>query len=791
MKVCDSWLREWVNPDKTVNQVAEQLTMAGLEVDSISPVAGDFQNVVVACVIETEAHPKADRLTICQVDFGEETPATVVCGAANVRKGLKVALAKLGATLPGGFKIKEVKLRGQLSQGMLCSTEELGIEDSAEGIMELASDAPVGQDLREYMDLEDTIFDVDLTPNRADCFSILGVARELSAINQKPLAPLPSASVAVDLSDTLSIEVKESNACPRYTGRIIRGINPHVITPLWMQERLRRAGVRTVHPVVDVTNYVMLELGQPMHAFDLNQLNGSIVIRRAKNEEPLTLLDNQEVVLSESVLVIADESQPLAIAGVMGGAASAVTEETTDIFLESAFFNPIDIAGVARKYKLCTDSSQRFERGVDPKMQKIALERATELLVAIVGGQVGPISKYSELSDKPPVTVLFDPRRVKQLTGVDVDFEYMKVILEHLGMQLDCNSEVWKVIVPSHRFDIALDVDLVEEVIRLYGYNNIQSEKMTAATCSGQINSLELTQAKVSDILRYRGYHETISYSFVDPELQKVIYPDDAGLSLLNPISKELSDMRMGLWPGLLASMIYNAHRQQTAIKLFECGVIFNTKGEALSEKPCVAGLLTGEQGQLNWAESDRPFDFFDMKGDLQGMFTALGHQQFSFISAQHPALHPGKTARIVADDKAIGWMGVLHPQIADEMDVTHDVMLFELSMDALKAEDKAQYQRISKYPQIRRDLSLLVDEEITAAEIETIVRSAVQQRWLKSFDVFDVYIGDGIPKGKKSIAVAITLQDNERTLVDDEINSVIDAILNSLESKFAITLRD
>jgi len=793
MKVSELWLREWVNPSLTGQQLVTQLTMAGLEVDGFHPVAGNFDHVVVAKVLQTTPHPQADKLTLCEVDAGGSL-IKVVCGASNVRAGLMVALALPGATLPGGMTIKESMLRGELSQGMLCSGSELGLEDQSEGIIELAEDAPIGLDLRDYLSLNDHVFEIDLTPNRADCFSVLGVAREVAALNRLPLQVLPCVTIEPTIPDSLAVHVHAPEGCPQYYGRVIRSINPHATTPLWMQERLRRGGIRLLHPVVDVTNYVMLELGQPLHAFDLQTITGTINVRYGHRNEELTLLNGQDVTLNEQILVIADSEKALAIAGVMGGEFSAVQPDTIDVFLESAYFNPLTVAGVARRFGLSSDSSQRYERGVDPTLQARALERATDLLLSIVGGHVGPITSVIHSDQLPSkITILFHPGKVKQLTGLELPEDEMALMLQGLCMVVDRESQHWKVQVPSYRFDVALDVDLVEEITRLYGYDNIQAQPTMAVVRAGIINADERLVTKASTYLCAKGYHETISYSFVDPELQAAIYPEAEVLSLLNPISSELSQMRAGMWPGLIASMVYNVHRQQTAIKFFEAGVVFDVEGGVVQERACLAGVLTGETGSLNWSEPSRLFDFYDMKGELQSLFAFLGRHDAVFVPAVHAALHEGQTARIMMGDQAVGWIGVLHPRLTDALDLSSDVMLFELSLSKLLDIDKAPvlYRRISKYPQIRRDLSLLVDQDVMAAQIERVVREIVAIRLLKAFDIFDVYAGESIPAGKKSLAIALTLQDDDRTLTDVEINAIIDAIIDKLDEELGILLRD
>ncbi|MFC3908800.1 phenylalanine--tRNA ligase subunit beta [Legionella dresdenensis] len=791
MKVSENWLREWVNPALAGQQLADLLTMAGLEVDSVSPVAGPFEQVIVAEVTATSAHPQADKLTVCEVNTGSER-LQVVCGASNVRAGLKVALAKIGAQLPGGLEIKEARLRGELSQGMLCSATELGLTDSSEGILELDEDAPVGMELRQYLLLDDNVFDVDLTPNRADCLSVLGIAREISALTHTPLTATAINAISPVIDDKKTVTVQAVEACPQYCGRIIRQVNPQGVTPLWMRERLRRSGVRSINAIVDITNYVMLELGQPLHAFDFDTLQGGITVRYGGNNEELELLDGQTITLKENVLVIADDNQPLALAGVMGGLASAVTEKTTTIFLESAYFAPPAIAGVARSYGLFTDSSQRFERGVDSELAVKAIERAAELILQIAGGQAGPVTTATAVEHMPEKTVVsFKPEKVRQLTGLEITSDVMITMLSGLGMTVDASAPIWQVQVPSHRFDIRLDVDLIEEIIRLFGYDKIPGDIMITQLQAGVINPVEQLAMRLNQFFTARAYHETISYSFVDPQLQQALYPDSDALTLLNPISSELSQMRTGMWPGLIASMIHNIHRQQTAIRFFENGVVFEMQQGQLVEHPAIAGLLAGECNGLSWNENTRKYDFYDAKGDLQALFHALKLEQVEFVSQSHPALHPGKSAQILVAGQFAGWCGVLHPRIAEMLDLTDEVVLFELRMKSLLEQPNLRYQPISRFPQIRRDLSFLVDNTVSFAQIEQAVRSVVVPEWLKSFEVFDVYTGVNIPDGRKSLAVALTLQDARRTLIDNEINDVISAIIKVLEEQFSITLRE
>lgn len=791
MKVCESWLREWGSLPLTGKNLADKLTMAGIEVDALTPVAAAFDRVVVAEVIRTWPHPQADRLTLCEVNHGGSGYSQVVCGAKNVRAGLRVAMATLGASLPNGLHIKETKLRGELSQGMLCSSAELGIEDDSEGILELPDNAPIGMDFREYYQLDDLVYDLDLTPNRADCFSVLGVAREIAALHYHSLKTPEYQPAEITLTETIPVHVTSSEACPYYCARVMRNINGKATTPVWMKERLRRAGVRLIHPVVDVTNYVMLELGQPMHAFDLEKITGGITVRYSQPGEQLTLLDGQQKEFNTRVLLIADDSKPLALAGIMGGEDSAVQEDTCHIVLESAFFQPTTIAGVARRYGLSTDSSQRFERGVDASLPLVAMERATRLLHEIVGGEVGAVQIVCDKQQLPcRREILFNPNQVAQLTGVVVATETMQTILQSLGMVVVVQGSIWHVTPPLYRFDLSLEVDLVEEIIRVYGYDKLHTLPIPTEMKTGTIDEKESFATRCADSLISRGYHETISYSFVDPDLQAALYPDASVMQLVNPISQELSQMRVGMWPGLIASMMYNMNRQQTAIKLFESGVVFDCRDGQVLEQASIAALLTGEAGGLNWSEATRRYDFYDLKGDLQALLCGLHLGETTFVSQQHPALHPGQTAQIFIDNVACGWIGVLHPLIADQLDISQEVILFELGLAGLTPKPTL-YQPISKYPQIRRDLSLLADKAVTAAAIERTIRTAVTEPWLKALHVFDVYTGAGIPGDKKSLAVALILQNEERTLVDVEINILIDAILKKLEEEFAIILRE
>lgn len=793
MKISEAWLREWVNPPLTTKALANQLTMAGLEVDAIDPVAGSFDKVVVAKVVATRPHPQADRLTLCDVDPGNGQLLHVVCGATNVRAGLTVALAMIGADLPGDLQIKETKLRGELSQGMLCAANELGLLDASEGIMELPDDAPLGVSLRDYLKLDDHVFDLNITPNRADCLSVLGIARDVAALNKLPLRQWSPDVVSPTIDNKINVHLNASQACPLYAGRMITGIDPDATTPLFIKERLRRSDIRPTHPVVDVLNYIMLELGQPMHAFDCARIQGDIQVRYAKNGEEITSLGEQVCSLNDQVVVIADDTHALAIAGVIGGAFSAVQIKTTAVWLESSYFDPKAIAGVARQFGLSSDASHRFERGVDPNQVVVALEAATALMQSIVGGQIGPIvqQKTPEFSFAP-IEISFNPKQVLRLSGVDVLPEEIEAILTHLGMLVVRQASNWQVTVPSYRFDLRLDVDLVEEIVRMVGYDKIPAQAVETTMRAGTIDPVEQFSMQVMTFLAHRGYRETISYSFVDPELQRALYPDIPAKALLNPISSELSEMRLGLWPGLLASMLHNVHRQQPALKLCETGKIFLVDdNDSVVEKVVCAGLITGEYGQFNWNDVSAKYDFYDMKGDLQALFEALQHPDITFVAGTHPALHPGKAANIMFAGQSIGWIGALHPRLLDGLDLCNDVVLFEFMVSELQDKQPVVYRSISKYPQIRRDLSLLVDEQVSASDVEAIVREVVAPQYLKSFYVFDVYTGGGLALDhKKSMAIGLVLQSDERTLNDVDVNAIMTDVVKALEQHVAAELR-
>ncbi len=790
MKFSEKWLREWVNPDLDTAALVEKLTNAGLEVDAVEPVAGDFSGVRVGQVKSVEPHPDADKLRLTKVDVGEAELLEIVCGASNVREGLKVPVAVVGAVLPGDFKIKKAKLRGVPSFGMLCSSKELGLTESADGLMELADEAPVGEDFRAYLELDDVSIDIDLTPNRSDCLGVAGVAREVGVLTSTDVCQVNCEEVKASSDKTFPVKVNATAGCPRYLGRVIENINPQAETPVWMQEKLRRSGLRSLGPVVDVTNYVMLELGQPMHAFDLDKLNNGISVRLSQDGDKLTLLDGQEIDVQPDTLLITDDNGPLALAGIMGGEQSGVTETTHNLFLEAAFFSPDVIAGKARAYGLHTDSSHRFERGVDPALAQQAMQRATALLLDIVGGEAGPVTEV--LSDKDlPSTASIHLRedRIERVLGISLEAAEVSDQLSRLGLSLTRVEDGWQVKVPSFRFDLAIEVDLIEELGRLYGYDRLPETRPQGTVLTSNITERLTQLERLQNLLVDRGYFEAVTYSFVEPKLQSLLAEDDlAPIKLANPISADLSVMRTSLWPGLVQALVYNANRQHERVRLFEVGRVFKGELDNIEQERRIGGLIYGDQNAEQWSEKAREVDFFDAKGDVEALLDITGGD-IRFQAEPHPALHPGQTARIYKNGEAIGWLGALHPKLQKPLDVNGRVYLFELSLPAVLLAQIPEFTALSKYPAIRRDLALVVDEAVTAGQIENCL-SAIDSDILKSFQLFDVYTGDGVELGKKSLAMAFHLQHGERTLKDDEVDALIKTVTDSLEQSVGATIR-
>lgn len=793
MKFSESWLREWVSPSLTTEELEAQVTMAGLEVDAVDPVAGEFSGIVVGEVVKREQHPDADKLSLCQVSDGKET-FQIVCGAANVREGLKVPFAKIGAVLPTpdgkGFKIKKAKLRGVESFGMLCAEAEMGMAESSDGLMELAADAPVGQDVREYLNLNDTIIEVDLTPNRADCLSVKGLAREVGTLNNIDVKPLHIETMAAQVDNTVAVTLSATDACPKYVGRVVKGVNVSATTPLWMVEKLRRSGIRSIDPIVDVTNYVLLELGQPMHAFDLAKIDTGIEVRYAKDKEKLTLLDGQEVELNSDTLVIADKAKALAIAGVMGGEHSGVTTDTQDIFLEVAYFNPVSIAGKARNYGLHTDSSHRFERGVDYRLQNDAMERATQLIVEICGGQPGPVVNAEDEATMPKeATVELRAQRIVDVLALELPAKEIETMLTRLGMQVTANDNGWTVHVPSYRFDISIESDLIEEIARIHGYNNLPVSTPMAAL---DLQTEPEVQTPINTLKQFwvsRGYQEAITYSFVDPKVQKLVDPEIDGLTLANPISADMSVMRSTLWVGLIKAAEHNLKRQQDTVRLFETGLRFVPKGDELTQEPMLSGLICGSRLGKGWTNGSDKVDFYDLKGDLEAMLTINGGVEYRFAAGEHPALHPGQTAAIYQGDKQVGILGALHPVLQKQLGIKTPLFVFELLLDEITQGQLPEFSSVSKFPEVSRDLAFVVEESVQWSDVEQAIRSKAGD-CLKNVTLFDVYRGQGIENGRKSLALGLTWQDPSRTLNDEEITSWVDAIVTKLAEGLGAQLR-
>lgn len=791
MKFSEQWLREWVNPEATTEQLVEQLTMAGLEVDGVEPAAVAYTGVVVGEVLSVEPHPDADKLRVCQVAGGEE-PVQVVCGASNVAAGVKGPFATIGAVLPGDFKIKKSKLRGELSMGMLCGASEIGLEDEVDGLMILPEDAPVGMDFREYLGLNDTVIEVDLTPNRGDCLGIKGLAREVGVLNKAPVSEVSIEPIAASIDDVIPVELQAPEDCPRYASRIIKDVDLTAKTPMWMVEKLRRSGIRSIDAVVDVTNYILLELGQPMHAFDLSQIAQSIVVRKAQKGEVLTLLDEQELKLKEDSLVIADKEKALALAGIMGGAQSGVNAETTDILLEAAFFEPVNIAGRARNFGLHTDSSHRFERGVDYELPSVAIERATQLLLDIVGGQAGPVSVTESTAHLPnDRQVNLRKARISKVLGFELPDQEVEDILTRLGMAVSANAEGWDVAVPSYRFDVSIEADLLEELARVYGYNNLPVKPVVSDLNFKSESEVTTPQSDIRRLLTSRGYQESITYSFVEPKQQSLFDPNIAPVVLQNPISADMSVMRTSLWPGLCSAMVHNTKRQRNRVRLFEMGQKFIRNGENIDQPQCIAGLLTGARDPENWTENGDLVDFYDLKGDVEAILALSGTSDaFVFEAAEHNALHPGQSAHILRDGNVIGWIGTLHPQIQKSLGVSQPVYVFELLVAPISSGVLPSFNSLSKFPEVRRDLAILIEKRFSAEQVLQTVRSVAGEN-LKNLLLFDVYEGKGIDLNSKSLALGLTFQHPERTFSDEDVNQVIDAVIKALGDEFGAILRN
>ncbi len=790
MKISEQWLREWVSPALTTAELAHQITMAGLEVDAIESVAGVFSGVVVAQILSAEQHPDADKLRICQVSIGSET-LQVVCGAPNARVGLKAPLAQVGAELPGNFRIKHAKLRGVESHGMLCAEQELGLTGVSEGLMELAADAPVGADLRHYLALDDKVIEISVTPNRADCLSISGIAREVSLLNNLAVNAPEFTRVPASITDSFPIEVGAKECCPRYVGRVISGVDISRPSPMWLREKLRRCGMRSIDAVVDVTNYLLLELGQPMHAFDLRKLQGAIEVRMAVSGESLELLDGQTITLCPDTLIIADRKGPLAIAGIMGGKQSAVSATSRDIFLEAAFFAPNQLAGKARSYGLHTDSSHRFERGVDFQLQVAAMERATRMLVDIVGGEVGPLQEVvskEHLPTRPDVALR--AARIKKVLGFALAASEVERILSGLGLGVTATTEGWICSVPSWRFDIGIEADLLEELARVYGYNRLPVTRIRADLVMQARPEAALSIRYLRRHLSARGYREAITYSFVDPELQRVFDPDQEPVALSNPMSADMAVMRTSLLPGLVTAVLHNVNRQQPRVRLFETGLRFLPGDSGLHQVPTLAMVCTGQRFAEAWTEFGEAVGFFDLKGDLESLLALTQSPgQYVFETALRPVLHPGQSARLTRKGQVVGFVGALHPSVGSGLGLNAPLYLCEIDLAVLLEGRVPQFRELSKFPEIRRDIAVVVDSSVSAARLMHDVRMAAVT-YLTDLTLFDVYTGKGIDPNRKSLALGLTFRDQSRTLGDEDVNLAVGQVIDLLEKNYNAELR-
>jgi len=790
MKFSEQWLKEWVNPQLSTEQLMAQLTMLGLEVDGFEPAAGEFSGVVIAQIKACEKHPDADKLKVCTVDAGGEE-LQIVCGAPNARVGLKTALSKIGAVLPGNFKIKKSKLRGVESHGMLCSEVELGISEESDGIIELPADAPVGEDVRNYLDLEDQLIDIDLTPNRADCFCLRGVAREVAALND--LVAIEPEVVAIEATHdaVIAVELQATQQCPKYGSRIIKGIDNTQQTPGWMKEKLRRSGIRSIHPVVDVTNYVMLELGQPMHAFDQHSIDGNIVVRMANAEEQLVLLDESEATLNPEFLLIADDHKALAVAGVMGGLDSGVTAQTTDIVLESAYFDPATIMGKSRKLGVHTESGLRFERGVDWQLQETALERATGLIMEICGGQPGPVHLVSEPGQLPQVQhISLSKEQLFRVLGFEVADDHVTRIFTALGFETEFQDGTWSVTAPSWRFDMAIAEDLIEEVVRVVGYDAMPSHRLHSSDAIRIIPEALRQDHALKLQLCDLGYQEVINYAFVAEKQLAALGTEGHGFALANPLNNDMAVMRTNLLAGVLANIKANVSRQHTDLALFEMGKVFSLDGTIKQTDQLLlarTGLVNPEQ----WSAASRKVDFFDLKGDVLKLLSG-SDGQVDFNVSDHDFLHPGRQAAVLLNDQVIGYIGQVHPSVVQKMKIKQEVYVAELDVAGIASLGIPHWQMASKFPKVRRDLSIKLAEHISWQQVEAAVYQSVNdtEQSLIDLSLFDVYTGEHIEKGYKSLAMAMIFQEKNRTLEDKEVDKLVSKAVSFLAEQFNAEVR-
>ena len=788
MKASISWLKSLCPTDLSIDDIVRRLTMAGLEVDGVEPASKPWTHVVVGEVLSVTQHPDADKLNVCEVTDGEST-YQVVCGATNVRAGLKVPFARVGAVIGDDFRIQQAKLRGVDSHGMLCGADELGLSDERDGLMELPDHVVTGSDVADLLSLPDHVVEVDLTPNRGDCLSITGLARELGVLSQTTVRTVDCEAVDPESDETHDVHLSAPEGCPCYVGRVIEHVDVTKPTPMWMVERLRRSGIRSIDAIVDITNYVMLELGQPMHAFDRDQLVGEIDVRMAHPGEQLVLLDGKTLTLSDDVLVIADQEKALALAGIMGGEHSGISERTTTVFLESAYFDPITIAGKARRYGLHTDASARFERGVDWQLAERACQRATALILDICGGVPGPVMITDNEQALPTLQVVtLTHARIKQQLKIELASETIQQMLQALGFDVDVTSDGFRCVAPSWRFDIAIEQDLIEEIARIYGYNNLPTSLPAQALTMAAVPEAETPLMRLKHYLVDQDVQEAVTYSFVDPAMQALLGDGVEGVRLANPIASNLAEMRRSLMPGLVEAVRHNVNRQAPRVRVFETGQCFVSSGDQLDQSERLGIALYGQQAPLHFS-GDRLVDFFDLKGIVDGLGMVNGGGSLSWSSGEHPALAPGQTARVSMNGQSIGIVGRLHPRLARELDLPKPLFLADLNLSPLLSGQVTAFKAISRYPRVLRDLAVVVDDSIAWQQIVDAVESLGDSR-IQSVELFDVYRGTGVPEGCQSLALSLSLQDPEKTLDDVAIQEMVNQVVRTLGEQTGAELR-
>ncbi|SAL81958.1 phenylalanyl-tRNA synthetase subunit beta [Caballeronia terrestris] len=809
MQFPESWLRSFVDPTLSTDELSHALTMAGLEVEGLQPVAPPTTKVVVGQVLEVARHPNADKLNVCQVDAGTGETLNIVCGAPNVSPGIKVPVALVGAELPpaeaGGvpFAIKLSKLRGVESQGMLCSARELKLSEDHSGLLTLPADTPIGQDIRETLNLDDTVFEIKLTPNKADCLSVFGVARETAAITGAPLKALDMPPVDATLDEKLPVKILAPDLCGRFSGRVIRGVNAHAETPQWMVERIERSGQRSISALVDISNYVMLELGRPTHVFDLDKIHGGIEVRWGRRGESLKLLNGNTVELDETVGVIADDRHVESLAGIMGGDSTAVSLDTTNIYLEAAFWWPDAIRGRARKYNFSTDAAHRFERGVDYSTTVEHIERISKLILDICGGKAGPVDdQIVNLPTRAPVEMRI--ARAHRIIGVPIDADEIAQIFTRLGLAFERDGDTFSVTPPAYRFDIEIEEDLIEEVARIYGFEKIPARPPVATSEMRPTNETKRSIHAIRHAVAARDYSETVNFSFVDAEWEQDFAGNDNPVRLINPIASQLSVMRTTLFGSLISVLRYNLNRRADRIRVFEAGRVFlhdpsikagDLAVEGFAQPKMIGGLAYGPALDEQWGAQSRPVDFFDVKGDIEALFAPVVPR---FVKAEHSALHPGRSARIEIDGRKVGWIGELHPRWLQKYDLPQAPILFEIEADALMARALPVPSEVSKFPPVRRDIAIVVDQKVAVQTLLDELENARSEPACKTVTrvaLFDEFrpkssTSGGLGAHEKSLAFRVTLQDTGGTLQDETVETAIKTLVDRLARVHGARLR-